>query len=392
MLFLPKRIMSNNNAILPVNIFNAGKADYEQSLTFFGEKGGLLDSINRRYPKLWTLYKTLKKNDWDETEFNYLPCNTEFKTCDRSTYEIMLRQLAWQWQGDSVAARSVIGILAPVISATEVWTGYCRIVDNENIHALTYSEIVRMSFDNPDKIISEILSIQEAQKRLVAIARIFDTAYELNHKYALGQIEYSQELYEANFMFLVALYCLERLQFMASFLITFAICHGGQAFKPIGLAVQRIAEDEYEIHAPFGAELLRIELSSERGKLAFKNNRQKILNLIDEVATGEMDWIDYSFSEGRTLTGMTPQKGKNWVSFCAYPVYYLFGLEKEAGIPLLTENPCHFMTEWINIDDNQGSPQEIHNNNYKTNVVNKNISDRKFTFARPGKTIGTSPV
>ena len=376
--------MSTNDAILPVNIFNIGKSDYEQATTFFGQRGGLLDSINSRYPKLWSLYKTLKKNDWDENEFNFLPCNADFKTCDKSTYEIMIRQLAWQWEGDSVAARSVIGTLADVISATEIWAGYCRIVDNENIHALTYSEIVRMSFDNPDDIIKEILSIKEAQRRLKTVCTIMDKAYVLNRQYALGLIPYSQELYEANFMFLVGLYCLERLQFMASFLITFAICQGGKVFQPIGLAVQKIAKDEYEIHAPFGAELLRIEMASERGKLAFKNKRQEILRVIDECALGEYEWADYSFSEGRTLTGMTAQKTKNWVSFCAYPVYYLFGLEKEAAIPLITQNPSPFMADWINIDDNQGSPQEIHNNNYKTNVVNKNTSEKKFTFARPG--------
>lgn len=374
--------------ILPSNIFNANKNDYEKAVTFFGESNGLLDTINKRYPKLWSLYKSLKKSDWDENEFDYSSCNVEFKTCDRSTYEIMLRQLAWQWETDSVAARSVMSVLSPVISSTEVWTGYCRITDNENVHALTYSEIVRLSFDNPDDVIKEVLSIKEAQHRLKTVATIMNKAYITNHKYALGQVVYSQEVYEDTFMFLVAMYALERLQFMASFAITFAICSAG-AFQPIGMAVQKIAKDEYEYHAPFGAELLRIELATARGKLAFQNKRTEIINALNEIMQGELDWADYSFSEGRELTGSNSDKIKKWVGFCAYPVFYLFGLEKESKIELLTSNPLKYMEDWMNIDNNQGSPQETHGNNYKVGVVKKQTTNKTFAFARPGAKLST---
>ena len=48
----------------------------------------------------------------------------------------------------------------------------------------------------------------------------------------------------------IILLFLERLQFMASFAVTFTICSTG-LFQSIGTAVQKICQDELEIHAEF---------------------------------------------------------------------------------------------------------------------------------------------
>jgi ribonucleoside-diphosphate reductase beta chain len=368
---------------LSPKIFNVNKDNYQNTPIFFGQQNGLFDSINKRYPALWTLYKDLKKNDWEENELSFLSCNVEFKTCDHNTSDMMILQLGWQWSTDSVAARSVIGILSHSIASSEIWAGYCQITANENVHALTYSEIVRMSFDNPDEVIKRVLSVKESQNRLQLVTDVFDKTLEMNLDYSRGVLPYSQELYEQNFMFLVALYTMERLQFMASFAITFAICKSG-LFQPIGLMVQKIAKDEYEYHAPYGAGVIKAELNTPRGQLAFKNNRAKILALLNAVTQGEFDWADYSFSEGRTLPGMTAEKVKNWVRFNARAVYTFFGLDKESSHELIDYNPLIFMADWINIDNNQQSPQEMANNNYKVNTVNKQTTTKVFAFDRPG--------
>ncbi|MFO5520899.1 hypothetical protein ACLBP3_30280, partial [Klebsiella pneumoniae] len=48
-------------------------------------------------------------------------------------------------------------------------------------------------------------------------------------------------------MFFIALYFLERIQFMASFAVTFAIGRTG-AFQQIAAAVKKIAQDEFEVN------------------------------------------------------------------------------------------------------------------------------------------------
>ena len=80
------------------NIFNTKKTDYGNVQLFFGQEPGLLDSIHKFYPKLWRLFKKLRKQDWDEEEFDFSLCNVEFKTCPPHVYERMINTLIWQWE------------------------------------------------------------------------------------------------------------------------------------------------------------------------------------------------------------------------------------------------------------------------------------------------------
>ncbi len=363
-------------------IFNTEKSTYEKTPIFFGEQPGFYDSINRVHPELWKIYKTLKTLDWDEIEFDFSTCNTEFKTCSRDIYDAMIKTIAWQWEADTVASRCFVPIMAPFVTSSEVWTGYGRIMDNENLHALTYSEIVRLSFDDPSDVFKEIAKVKEAHERMRVVGSVFSKLYELSHKYALGQIPYSQELYEYVILGLIANYALERIQFMASFAVTFSICNTG-LFQPIGMAVQKIAQDEYEIHAKFGQEILKVELATERGKKALENLKPTIISLLDEIVSSELTWLETILPDGKQLPGGTLQTFQNWTRFVAYPVYYLLGLENQSQHTLVQKNPLSFMNEWIRISDTQRSPQEQDSNQYKVGIVNQVLSSKTYQFDRP---------
>lgn len=275
------------------SVFNYTKTDYDKPLLFLGEKQGLFDTINRHYPRIWELYKTQKSLDWDENEFDYSSCNADFKKASRSTYDMMIKTLAWQWEADSVASRAIAPVLAPFITSSELWAAWQRVSDNEVIHAATYSEIVRNSFDDPSVIIDEILSVQEAHARLARVVKAFEDGYTASHQYALGALENNQDTYNAIFMMLVALFCMERIQFMASFAVTFAICDTGM-FQPIGKSIQKIAQDELEIHAELDRAVLQNELTTARGQTAFAQKREDIEQLIAEVVDSELAWISTS--------------------------------------------------------------------------------------------------
>ena len=98
---------------IPESIFNIHKSDYKSTDLFLGQSGGLLDSINRPYPELFAMYKKMLSLRWDENEFDYVSCNSEFKTCSRGMYDAMIYNLAYQWEADTVASKSIVPILAP---------------------------------------------------------------------------------------------------------------------------------------------------------------------------------------------------------------------------------------------------------------------------------------
>ena len=205
-------------------VFNVEKVSYEGTPLFLGERPGLFDTVNKRYPKIWDLYKRMKSLDWDENEFDFKSCLKDFQTCNKSVYDMMIKTLAWQWEADSVASRSIAPIVAPFVSSSELWAAWQRVSDNETLHAATYSEIVRCSFEDPQEVIAEVLAVKESLSRLKTIATAIENARVISHEVGQGKIDRNDpNAYKAIFMFTCALLCLERIQFMSIFEITFYI-------------------------------------------------------------------------------------------------------------------------------------------------------------------------
>ncbi len=361
------------------NVFNYDKADYARPKLFLGEKQGLFDTINQHYPAIWKLYKTQKSLDWDENEFDYSSCIADFRNADRATYDMMIKTLAWQWEADSVASRAIAPVLAPFITSSELWAAWQRVSDNEVIHAATYSEIVRNSFEDPSGIIEEILRVEEAHERLARVVKAFGDGFEASHRYALGELPNDQSTYNVVFMMVVALYCMERIQFMASFAVTFAICDTGR-FQPIGKSIQKIAQDELEIHAELDRVVLENELGTERGRRAFEQQREDIIGLIEEVIDSELRWIDYLFSEGRQLVGINAARLRAWTLYCAADVYDTLGLTSDR-FEFPTTNPLKYMDKWLNISKTQASPQEQDIAAYKVGVMRRTDANVVFDDA-----------
>ena len=357
-------------------IFNVNKNDYQQPNIILGKQPlGLFDTVNKQFPKLWEIYKTQRSLDWDENEFDYSSCNKDFKTCSKDVYDIMIKTLAFQWEADSIAATSIISILAPFVTSSEAWAGWQRISDNEVVHAATYSEIVRSSFDDPNDVIDEVLSVRESLTRLTAVSQVFKEAYDASHQYALGMIENNQETYNKAFMLIVATFIMERIQFMSSFAVTFSICDTG-LFIPIGKAVQKIAQDELEVHVQYAKAVLEYEMKTERGQIAFEQCKDQIQQLADDVLDSELEFDDYLFTEGRTLVGMNVDVLKHWSMFCAKDVFHFFKLQSKHTLP--RNNPLRFMDKWLDISKTQASPQEEANGQYKVGIMRRTDDDEEF--------------
>lgn len=342
---------------------------------FFGEPQGLFNTVYKPYPKIWSLYKTMKSLDWSENEFDYTQCMSDFNTCPPAIYDMMIRTLAWQWEADSVASRSIAPLMAPFITDNSLWAAWQRISDNEVLHASTYSEIVRLSFENPEDVMSNILKVQESFRRMDGVNEVFDDLHTKSHQYALGLIS-KDDAYDTVFMAVVALLLLERLQFMASFAITFTICSSNW-FQPIGKAVQKIAQDELEVHAELDKEVIRIELGTERGRACFNKNKDRIKKLADDVLQAELTWLEeYLFTEGRELVGANLATVKNWVLFNARDIYHFLNIETDIKFP--KTNPMPNLENWINIGRTQAAPQEQDSNAYKVNSIVRDDANVEF--------------
>lgn len=352
------------NDILPVSILNLNKVYTSDPGSLFLQGGhGLIDSINRPHQKLFDLYKDLKALDWDEHEFELERCQIEFKTKPAHLCFKMIQTLAWQWEADSAAAHSIAPVIAPFVSSDDLWLAYLRINDNEGLHALSYSEIVKYGLGDAAKTLLDVVNNSEAAKRLSSVAKALHHVKMTGAKLTLGMISpESDEAIEAAMMFSATMLVLERMQFMISFAATFAIGETG-SFMPIVDTVQKILTDEYTIHIPVGKYVIRNELSIDRSRKAIDRIWPAVQELIFEVLKAEVHWnYNHLFADGKELAGIRPRMFEDWALFAANDIFETFG--RPNPLRIVNKNPLSYMNDWIDINKNQGSPQEIRRGNY----------------------------
>lgn len=359
-----------------LSTINTEKTDYEKPLLFLGENRGLFDTIHKSYPDIWKLFKALKADDWDENEFNFSSCVNEFRTASPSIYNKMITTLAWQWEADSSVANSIAPVASHFVTSDELWATWVRVTDNEIVHSGTYSEIVRTSFEDPDEVLKEILSINESLKRLSTVDEILSDAKKVGLKYSSGLVENNQDTYNHAFMFVVALLYLERLQFIASFAVTFAMANAGM-FVPIGKAVQRIAKDELESHSEIDKAVITHELKTQRGQVAYEQTKETLEHALNNIVLDECSWIDFLHEDGEELPGVTVSGLKAWVGYNANVVYQFMGYKPSqtvldaVGGQLPEESPLPFMSDWLDMSVLQPSPQEEDIGNYRMSTVSR---------------------
>lgn len=348
-------------------MFNEQKTleQYRKTPLFLGAEPGLFDTVHKQYPKIWSLYKEMKSLDWSEDEFDYSQCNVDFKNCPKDVSDIMIKTLAFQWSADSCAAQSIIACFAPFITSSELSAAWMRISDNENIHAATYSEIVRMSFDNPNIVLQDILKVKESVIRLKSVSNAFYDLSSKGHRYALGEIQADQDLYDSIYLGVCTMLMLERIQFMSSFAITFTICDSG-IFQPIGQAVKKICQDELTVHVELDKEVIRAENRTDRGKIAKENTKQKVKQIFEEIVNSELVWTEYLFN-GRQLVGTNADMVKQWVLYNSKDVARFLDIETDFVFP--KQNPMPGLENWIDMNKQQAAPQEQDLAAYKVGAV-----------------------
>lgn len=360
-------------------VFNAQNDGYKDQHypLFLGQRLGLYDSIHVAYPVIDENYKLQRSLRWTEDEVNLeqsrmdlLPAGAGGKSKPEEI-DLMIKNLALLWELDSVASRSIIALFAPFISNSELTANMTEWTAMEVIHALTYSEILRQCVPDPMRPIEEVVKNDEVLGRSKLIINTFDELAEAGAKYNLGMLHDGPELKASIIRGLVALYILERVQFMSSFATIFAIA---ETNKCIGIAklVQLICRDELA-HAKFSSTIIGILRKDPEWEKVYQSTLPQLEAMLDEIMEREFRWNKYLFTEGRKLVGLNELLLNEWVQYCAYE------LARDLDIPFkydkITAYPIPWMDNWIDFDKTQNANQEADNTSYRMNSVSNDVDD-----------------
>ena len=343
--------------------FNADNKGYINGYPlFFGENLGLLDTVNRTYPVLEELYQQQLAQIWNEFEVDLTQDKLDMLNVDKTSVELMTKTLSWQFLADSVAGRSISGVLLDHVTNPELeglinlWSFF------ETIHARTYSHIVKQTFVNPNEMLEETYANVDVLTRSEAIVAAFDS---------LDMAETLEEKQDAMLLVLTALFALEAIAFMASFAVTFALVETGK-FQGIGKLVQLICRDEV-LHTRFDHTILSILMKDPEWQAALIRNEGHVAMILDEVRENEQRWADYIFSEGRSVSGLNADLLKSYVNYMAKPVYTTFGLEPDFEVP--KRNPLPYMDKYIDSSKVQTANMELQNSSYLIGAIEDDAED-----------------
>lgn len=335
----------------------------------------MYDSINVTYPKLFQLYKRQKASDWSEDEISLEQSRIDMLSCPKDTRDIMVKNLALQWELDSVASRAIAPCFAPFVTNSELWAALLKNSEIEVLHALTYSEIVRQCIPDPQEVFKEVLNNTNILGRMEPVSKAFVRLQTAGALYTLGQVS-KEEVYPVIMMGLVALYCLERLQFVSSFAATFAVVEQGY-FQGIGKLVQKIMQDERFIHAEVDRVAIEIELNAQQGREWLKSNKMQVKKLIDSVVAVEYDWATYLFSEGRKVVGLNEPLMVEWINYNAQEVYETLTIDPPVRVK---KSPLKYMDNWLDLNKNQNAQQEGDSANYSLNIIIDDVGEEVIAY------------
>lgn len=367
-------------------IFNTTKTleEYSEKKLFGVGEMPLLNTIHKNYPKLWKTYKEMKALDWDENEIDYSQCLIDFEKAPKEMSDMMIKTLMWQWEADSIAAQAPTYIITPFEPCLELFEAEKIISVNEGLHGLSYSEVVRTSFKDPDKVLSDILQQKEIFERSTSFGKLMKEikkfsvtlAYNKEMGYPIASEE-EQTKYMILYYFIML--CLERIQFMCSFAITFTICQTG-FFMPIGSVVMKICQDELEIHSEYRKEVLKILKSTPLGEKVFDELRPVLTRIIEEVVEEEHRWTkEFIFENNtKTLIGTNQDLVCSFGLFAAKDVANTFKLKPNLIFP--KNNPMPHLEQWMDLSKIQQAPQEQDIVAYQKNTITRTNEKEVFNF------------
>lgn len=360
-------------------VFNIEKTDYYKPKLFSGEAPGVFNTLHQAHPEIERLFKLQKTSDWDEQETLEGNDNKlQFKVMAPYKVEPMKRTLGFQWETDTTIGRTLAIFGAFAATNDQLFEIYMRIADNENLHARTYSEIIKSSFDDIEAVLTDILNARETLQRLAKAGAVFTKMRRTLCEVELGLREKDEQYYQEIYLFIVTVYCVERIQFLSSFAITFCYGQAGH-FIEIANSVRLICRDEYEIHVKLGKYIVQKfaedAITVEAKALAFP----QVKEIIDEIREAEHASLNYQLEtvahEG--LFGFSVDDFRTWVDFCCADVYKTFGITPDFEVPKNHRLP--YMNDWTNNDNFQQSPQEENSVNYRLLPMSRD--DRDVVFA-----------
>lgn len=366
--------MSEENIKTGRTVFNQNNTGHITKTypMFFGDNLGMYDSVNITNKNIEALKELQRSMGWFPTEVSLSQDRSDMKTTSKDTVDLLVKTIMWQSMTDSIASRSISALLMPHVTNSEAESMIAEWARIEYVHAETYLHIIKQTMPNPDGALLEAYRDLKIRARSQVLIDVFDNVYNMDINTPL------EEKKELMAILLCTVMFMEGVSFMASFAVTFAIAET-DVFQGIAENVGMIAKDEIT-HSLMSYELIKACRDVDGWGEVFKRVKPRVKAIYDALVKGEEDWTDYLFSDGRSVVGLNASILKGCVHHFAGTCYGIVGIE--APFELVKENPCTYMSNYLDRSLTQYAPQEMQHGSYRQgSIVDDTEDDLDLDFS-----------
>lgn len=332
---------------------------------FFGGSLGMYDSVNITNKKIEELKELQRSMGWFPTEVSLSQDRSDMKSTSKDTVDLLVKTIMWQSMTDSIASRSIAALMSPHCTNSEADSMIAEWSRMEFTHSEAYLHIIKQVMPNPDETLLEAYRDLKIRARSQVLIEVFDNVYNMDKNTPLEDKKDMMAVLLCTLMFM------EGVSFMASFAVTFAIAETG-VFQGISETVGMIAKDEIT-HSLMSYELIKACRDVDGWEDVFKRIKPKVKAIYDSLVKAEEEWTDYLFSDGRSVVGLNGDMLKGCVHHFATTCYNIVGIK--APFEAVEDNPCSYMSNYLDRSLTQYAPQEIQHGAYRQGGVVDDLED-----------------
>lgn len=350
------------------NIINVNIDRNKKQPMFFGDDLGLKRYDIFTHKRIENFYNQQLSYFWRPQEIDLSKDKSDFQNLAEAEKFIFVGNLSYQILLDSIQTRGVSNIvkyasLSEIESFSIWWQAF------EDLHANSYTHIIRNSFLNPELILDKIVENEEVLKRASGVTKYYD---DLINSLPEDDID---SLKKKLYLTLVSINILEGVRFYVSFACSYAMAENGK-MEGNAKIISLINRDE-NLHLGFTQYVLRTlrKDASEGFQHIVEDCESLVYQMYKDAVDEECAWSEYLFSNGSVL-------GLNSNSLTAY-MKYLTNIRMNAiGLtPMFgdIENPLTWMENWVDSKSVQPAPQETEISSYLVGSVKNDVDADDFS-------------
>lgn len=360
-----------------MTVFNKEVVDFTKQPMFFGEPLNTARFDKMKFKKFDDLSEQQLGFFWRPSEVDISQDANDFNNKMTPVEQrIFTANLQYQTLLDSIQGRSPLQCFLPICSLPELENWIETWAFSETIHSRSYTYILKNVYNDPSKVLDNIMVTPEIIER----ARMVTAYYDNLERLIKDPPHFQYELCEALFDCMVSTYALEAIRFYVSFACSYSFAERGlmEGNAKIILLVNR---DEWG-HAGGTHFILTRWLKGLDDPMMTEVAKQRIesggiIKIFKEVYDQECAWAEYLFSEG-DIPMLNAEVLKQYLGWLTDKCLLALSIEDTNFGP--KSNPIPWVEAYTESGSRQVAPQEAELGSYMVGAVDMNddISDFEY--------------